>query len=315
LRLAPCRAQGKIMASAATWLGIGAAVVAAVCQTATDIGTKAATREADERLVVAVQWCVGAVLLSALCLVLHPELVLRPWSAAPELMQGNFWPLLISSTALNVAAYYSFVRAYRLSEASLVAPLLLVTPVLMLVTSPILVDQRVSALGAGGVILSVAGGLVLASSEPGARPRASLMTFLRDPGVRAMALTAAIYSVTANMDKLGVEASTPIVWIAVATDAIALSSVALLLVSRPRPFRLGELRFALAAGAALAVGNATQMFALTLLFVPYVIALKRMSALLTVIVGGLALGENFRTRLLGAGIMFAGAVLVILARE
>ena len=207
------------------------------------------------------------------------------------------------------------MRAYRLSEASLIAPLLLVTPVLMLVTSPILVDQRVSALGAGGVILSVAGGLILASSEPGARPRASLMTFLRDPGVRAMALTAAIYSVTANMDKLGVEASTPIVWIAVATDAIALSSVALLCVSRPRAFRLHELRYALAAGAALAVGNATQMYALTLLFVPYVIALKRMSALFTVIVGGLALGENFRTRLLGAAIMFAGAALVILARE
>jgi drug/metabolite transporter (DMT)-like permease len=303
------------MATGATWLGIGAAVLTAFCQSATDIGTKAATREAEERLVVATQWCVGAVLLTALCLALHPELLLRPMSALPELMQGKFWPLLLSSTALNVAAYYSYVRAYRSSEASLVAPLLLVTPVLMLVTSPILVDQRVSALGGAGVILSVAGGIILALSEPGARPRASLMAFVKDPGVRAMALTAAIYSVTANMDKLGVEASTPIVWIAAATDAIAFSSLALLLVSRPRAFRLAELRFAFAAGAANAVGNATQMFALTLLFVPYVIALKRMSALLTVIVGGLALGENFRTRLLGAAIMFAGAVLVILARE
>ncbi len=303
------------MATAATWFGIGLAVVAAFSQTATDIGTKAATREAEEKLVVATQWCVGAVLLTGLCLALHPELLLRPATALPELTRGNFWPLLFGTTVLNVVAYYFFVRAYRLSDASLAAPLLLLTPVLMLVTSPLLIDQQVSTLGATGVVLSVAGGLILAASEPGERPRASLATFLRDPGVRSMGVTAAIYSVTSNMDKLGVEASTPIFWIAAATDAIAATSLFLLLASRPRAFRLHELRYALAAGAALAVGNATQMYALTLIFVPYVIALKRMSALFTVIVGGLALGEKFGARLLGAAIMFAGAALVILARE
>ncbi len=303
------------MATAATWLGIGAALLSAFCQTATDIGTKAATREGEERVVVATQWCVGAVLLTALCLALHPELLLRPMSALQELTRGNFWPLLLGSSLLNVAAFYFFVRAYRLSDASLAAPLLLLTPVLMLVTSPLLVGQRVSALGAAGVVLSVAGGFVLALSEPGARPRASLMTFIRDPGVRSMGVTAAIYSVTANMDKLGVEASTPIFWVAAAFDTIAAASLVLLLTSRSRAVPLSQLRYACAAGAANAVGNVTQMYALTLLFVPYVIALKRMSALFTVIVGGLVLRENFRTRLLGAAIMFAGAALVILARE
>ena len=120
------------MATASIWLGIGAAVVTAFCQTATDIGTKAATREAEERLVVATQWCVGAVLLTALCLALHPELLLRPMSALSELTRGNFWPILFGSSVLNVVAYYFFVRAYRLSDASLAAPLLLITPVLML---------------------------------------------------------------------------------------------------------------------------------------------------------------------------------------
>jgi drug/metabolite transporter (DMT)-like permease len=303
------------MASASTWLGIGAAVLAAFCQTATDIGTKAATREAEEKLVVATQWCVGAVLLTVLCLALHPELLFRPLSALPELTRGSFWPLLLGSSVLNVVAYYFFVRAYRLSDASLAAPLLLITPVLMLVTSPLLVNQRVSVLGGAGVVLSVVGGLILALSEPGERRGASLAAFLRDPGVRSMGVTAAIYSVTANMDKLGIEASTPIFWIAAATDMIALASLTFLLASRPSAFRLHELRYAVAAGAANAVGNATQMFALTLLFVPYVIALKRTSALFTVIVGGVALGESIRARLLGAAIMFAGAAVVILARE
>jgi len=53
----------------ATLFGVTAALLTALCQTATDIGTKAATREAEERLTLAAQWTVGAVLLSLLCLV------------------------------------------------------------------------------------------------------------------------------------------------------------------------------------------------------------------------------------------------------
>jgi uncharacterized membrane protein len=72
-------------------------------------------------------------------------------------------------------------------------------------------------------------------------------------------------------------------------------------------------RYAALSGTANAVGNALLMYALTLLFVPYVIAIKRMSALFTVIVSGIILKENIRGRLVGTVIMLMGTVLIAFA--
>jgi hypothetical protein len=68
----------------ATLLGLAVALLTALCQTATDIGTKVATREAEERLTLAVQWTVGAVLLSLLCLVWYPPYFFNPPQPSPR---------------------------------------------------------------------------------------------------------------------------------------------------------------------------------------------------------------------------------------
>jgi hypothetical protein len=57
-------------------LGFLAALLTAFCQTATDLGTKIATRHAEERAILAAQWSAGAVLLGALCAARHPDLLL-----------------------------------------------------------------------------------------------------------------------------------------------------------------------------------------------------------------------------------------------
>jgi drug/metabolite transporter (DMT)-like permease len=182
-------------------------VLSAVCQSATDIGTKAATHKAEDRLILATEWTVGAILLSALCLISHPSLLIHPLRAFAELFQPVFWPLLLAGGVLNVIAYYFFVRAFRFSDASLVAPLALVTPVFLLVTSPLIVAEHVSLLGSLGVIFTVLGAIALGLSEPGASRRISLLAFLGDPGVHSMGIAAALWSITANLDKLGVRAS------------------------------------------------------------------------------------------------------------
>ncbi len=295
-------------------IGLSAALFTALCQSAADLGTKAATRAAAEPLILATQWSVGALLLIALCVAFHPALLLHPAEALAALVRPGFFGLVVVSGALNVVAYYFFIRAFRLSDASLVAPLALLTPVLMLVTSPLITQEQAPPLGALGVAVTVAGAGLLGATEPGASRRASLAALLRDPGARAMIATAAIWSVTANLDKLGVRASTPLVWIAAITSFIALCAVVFcLVVTRGRP-GLAGLRYAALAGAANAIGNAAQMFALTLLLTPYVIAVKRMSALFTVAFSALMFRENIRGRLAGALVMLAGGALIALAR-
>jgi uncharacterized membrane protein len=213
-----------------------------------------------------------------------------------------------------VIAYHLFVRAFRLSDASLVAPLILITPVLLLVTSPLILSEYVPPLGALGVIFAVLGSAFLGGSDPSASLRTSFIVFARGHGVRSMFVTAVIWSITSNLDKLGVSASTPLLWAATLTTFIALCSIALWLAMPHRPLRLRDTRYAALSGMANAVGNALLMYALTLLFVPYVIAIKRMSALSTVIVSGIILKENIRRRLVGTVIMLMGTVLIAFAR-
>jgi drug/metabolite transporter (DMT)-like permease len=135
------------------------------------------------------------------------------------------------------------------------------------------------------------------------------------PGARAMLATAALWSIGANIDRMGVLASTPLLWITGVTDAIALFALCYRL-SRPhRPAGLRALQPAFLAGAAMSVGNTAQMWALTILFAPYVIAIKRLSALFTVLASGRLLKEDVGGRLPGAALMLAGAVIIALARR
>lgn len=298
-----------------TFLGLLAALTTALCQTATDIETKIATRRAEERLILATQWTTGALLLCAFCVARHPGLLTDPARTLAGLTRPGFWPLLLLSGVLNLVAYSFFVRAYRLADASLVAPLILLTPVLMLVTSPFMLNERVPALGALGVVLAVVGAGFLGGGKGALAPRLSFRTLFREPGARAMLATAVIWSVTANLDKLGLRASTPLLWISAITTFIALGALVYWAVMPHRPPRLGDMRHAFVAGAANALGNALQMYALTTLYTPYVIAIKRMSSLFTILLSGLLLEEDMRGRLLGASIMLAGALLIVFARE
>ena len=294
-------------------LALLAALLTAVCQSATDLGTKAATRDADDRAILAVQWSAGALLLTLACLVQYPALATEPRETLAALAKPGFWRLLAWSSALNVVTYALYIRAFRLSDASLVAPLVLLTPVLMLVTSPIMVGERVPPLGALGVVFTVLGVGLLDAGQADGR-RFNFAVFARDKGARAMIATAVIWSVTANLDKLGVQASTPLIWIAAVTIVIALCAVLYWAAGRRRRPRLYDLRYAVLAGSAMAFGNAVQMWALTVLLTPYVIAIKRLSALFTVLASGVVLKENTGGRFLGAAVMLLGAVMIAVAR-
>jgi drug/metabolite transporter (DMT)-like permease len=290
-----------------------ASLFTAICQSATDLGTKAATIDADDRAILAAQWSAGAVLLTAASLIAYPGLASQPVETLAALTQPGFWRLLAWSGALNIVAYALYIRAFRLSDASLVAPLVLLTPVLMLVTSPIMVGERVPPMGGAGVLFTVLGVGLLDAGQANGR-RFNFAVFARDKGARAMIATAIIWSVTANIDKLGVKASTPLIWTAAVTIIIAACALLYWLAARRPAPRMKALRFAIGAGSAMALGNAAQMWALTILFTPYVIAIKRLSALFTVLASGVVLKEDSGGRFLGAAVMLLGAVMIAVAR-
>jgi len=300
-----------------SFLALLAALSAAICQTATDLGSKAATREADDRAILLAQWGLSAIVLAAVTLVIYPELYAAPALVWPKLVKPGFWPLLFWDSAINIVSYLFYIRAFRLADASLVAPLTLLTPVLMLVTSPIMLGEQTPPLGVVGVLFTVLGvGLLDAgkTNPPSGKRRLDFGLFIANPGARAMTATAALWSIGANIDKLGVLASSPVIWIASVTICIAIFCLIYWLAGPRPPVTAHALRAAFFAGASMSIGNTVQMWALSVLFAPYVIAIKRLSALFTVLASGRLLQEETGGRLVGVMVMLVGAVMIALSR-
>jgi uncharacterized membrane protein len=294
-------------------LALFGSFITALCQTVTDLGTKAATRGADDRAILAAQWVMCTLLLLIASGVVHPGLLSAPAQTLDALIRPGFWPVLILNGCLNAVAYVFFIRAFRLSDASLVAPIVLLTPVLMLVTSPLMTGETAPPMGILGVVLTVLGVGLLDDGQEGGR-KLNFRVFIRHAGPRYMIAAASIWSICANLDKLGVRASTPLVYMTTLSVFMAICSMVYWLASgRPWASRR-SLRHALVAGAAMSLGTGLQMWALTVLFTPYVIAIKRLSALFTVLASGRVLKEENGERLLGAAVMFAGALMIVLAR-
>jgi len=241
--------------------------------------------------------------------VLLPLLAADGW---PVLTPG-FWPALAVGGGLNLVSSLLYMRALAAGELALTVPLVNLTPALLLVTSPLLVGEYPTPAGIIGVVLVVGGTLALHRGQGPGGVGAALRNLVRHPGSRSMLLVAGIWSITANIDKLGVRSSSPLGW-AVAIDVFITLGLLPFLGRRSRTAAPLPRSALLATGLAGGLTLACQMAAISLTQVPYVIAIKRSSTLLSVLWGRWLFGEaRLGPRLLAVLVMLAGVWLILLA--
>lgn len=242
----------------------------------------------------------------------------------------GFVTALAVSGGINAVTTPLIVWALKRSDLSLVAPLTSLTPLFMIPTAAIVLGEAPSVAGAVGVAVIVVGAYLLNVSDRDAGLLAPFVALARDPGARAMLLVAALYSVSGTYDKVGTQASNPLVWVAAVQGTVALLLAPLALrrwgrsggsagsgagPDAPRAAGWSPAPAAAigVAGAAMTILAVAQMTALTLTLAAYVIAVKRTSTLFSVVLGhSLFREEGVRDRLLGAAVMLAGFVLVTL---
>ncbi len=230
----------------------------------------------------------------------------------PEQIPGEFWMALVVGGSLNILATLLYIRAINQSDLSITLPLLSFTPVFLLFTSPLMVGDVPALWGYVGVFFIFAGSYIL-----GIRDRSSVFSPLRalvkEPGARLMLMVALIWSVAANMDKIGVVATSPFFWAVCVQSYISLGLTIVLLFNRPvlRGRLGGNLKILLLIGFFTGAGFVFQMSAIKLGLVPYVIAIKRTSIIMGVLIGGLYfLEKDLKTRLTAAAVMLAGVFLI-----
>jgi uncharacterized membrane protein len=142
---------------------------------------------------------------------------------------------------------------------------------------------------------------------------APFQALLQDQGARLMFLVALIWSIAANMDKVGVQASNVFFWAASVQIFISLGlSLALALNIQGKKQQVSaNLALLLLIGLVTAAGFIFQMSAINIGLVPYIIAIKRTSIVLGVAIGGFFFQERDLPARLGSTlIMLLGVFLI-----
>ena len=131
-----------------------------------------------------------------------------------------------------------------------------------------------------------------------------------------MLMVALLYSVCANIDKIGVRQSSPLVW-AAALNAVLTIALGLVMLRQSSQVsqRIKEgWKYLVLLGVTNAFALIANMAAIQLTLVPYLIAIKRLSIFMTLFVGFVIFKEKgCRERSIGAVLMVLGAVLISLA--
>ncbi|HPN38213.1 MAG TPA: DMT family transporter [Melioribacteraceae bacterium] len=228
----------------------------------------------------------------------------------------TFWQAVIISGLINLTATVFYNKALAFGNISSVMPMLSFTPLFMLVTSPILIGEFPNIYGLLGIILIVSGSYLLNFKSIKNGIFTPFKSLIKNKGTRYMLFVAFIWSISANFDKISIKSSSVYQHL-IFINVVVFSLMSLLLYAKSR-FNIKiilENKKNLLLISGLAVSSFIfHMVALSLTLVAYVIALKRLSGLLSVFFGYYFLKEEgIKERLLGATCMFFGVALIVLS--
>lgn len=235
-------------------------------------------------------------------------------------IQSGFWTNLLIAGTLHVFATIFYIKAIKNSELSKVAPLITFTPLFLIFTSPVLINEYAEPIGIIGIILIVMGSYVLNISKKSKHGNSSgflspIKALFYDKGARYMLAVALIFSITANLDKKGLMLSAPYLWIFSINLFLTIVIFAYVLVSGRKKLLKQSFteKYTVYTGLLAGLTIVFQIYAVKLAAVSYVIGIKRSSTIMSVLAGVFIFKEkNMKVKITGSGIMLIGVLLIIL---
>jgi len=224
-----------------------------------------------------------------------------------------FWMALAISTGLLTFALVFYFKAFKYSDLSIAVPMLAFTPLFLLFTSPLILGEFPGFWGIIGVLLIVIGSYVLHLKESRKNLWEPFRRLIREKGVRYMLMVAVLFSISGNLDKVGVVHSSAFMWLLMLNFALTVTLSVLMFRNVPDFGRQikGAWPYLVAVGTCSAIALIFQMTAIRMTLVPYLIAVKRTSVIMTSLFGLIVLKEKgFRERLIGVALMVAGVFLI-----
>ncbi len=225
----------------------------------------------------------------------------------PHLSAKFFWWHLMWIPTESVGLYLS-LKALKLSPISLVGPIMALTPLFALLVGWIALGEVPSWGKIPGILLIILGSFVLGTGQT----KVPFGRMLHEKGAWLMTATAFLYSLSSVAGKGLVKEAGPIFF------GIYYAIVMLIVFT---PFGMmnlkGDIKKALpeliGTGLAFAITILSHMMAIKDANVAYMIAIKRLSGLFSVVWGGIMFKEReLKSRFAGATIMIIGAFLIVI---
>ncbi len=245
---------------------------------------------------------------------LFPLLIFQKW---PHL-DCTFWKTLGILLPLETSALLCYMEALRISPLSLTVPFLAFTPAFMIITGALILNENLSLQGIIGIFFIVFGSYSLHLKALRISWFAPFIAIFRERGSILMLLVAFIYSITSVLGKLAIQHSNPLFFASFYFIVHGVfSSLLLSLFFQAYPWKVIRKtpKGVLMVGLTQTIMVITHMWAISLAPAAYMIAVKRISVLFGVVMGGLIFKEeDIKNRLFGATVMVIGVFLIVLAK-
>lgn len=235
------------------------------------------------------------------------------FSGIPQLLPGFFFGMTLIAI-IEIAAVLLYMYAIKVSDLSLVIPMLGLTPMFIILTGYLILGETVSALGLVGLVMIFLGTYIVGIK--------SLNSFLdpikalfKDKGARAMIMVAMLFSILPVMQKYTAERSDMyFIYILMVFIALIVFSVILKVKKADiSPIKKNLLPLSVF-GVFGFLEFITVFIAFDLINVSYALAVKRTSILFSAVFGFLIFKEkNIQNRLAGAVLVFMGILVLVFA--
>jgi drug/metabolite transporter (DMT)-like permease len=259
--------------------------------------------------------------LSAYDMAAYPALYSLPCFAiglcfvAQPPLDGVYLLCLLTSLPLNGISFVLYMRAIKVSPLSLTLPYLAFTPVFMILTGTLILDEWPNQWGTLGIVTTCLGGYILNLGPGRFTFRAPFKAFAGETGSWLMLIVAFIFSFAAVVGKKGIMHSSVLFFTFSFFTLFNLVFVLMMIATgaiRPETYTRPSTR-GLVAGILFFVQAVCHGAAISLVAAAYMISIKRLSILFGVLYGAVIFKEvNIAVRLTGALLMVSGAVLIVL---
>jgi drug/metabolite transporter (DMT)-like permease len=229
---------------------------------------------------------------------------------------GRAWLAVVASTLLVTAMSGLIARASARGDISVVGPVYALSPLFTVVPDAVLTGTLPSPLGFVGIGLAVAGTVGLSRGTAAGGSLRAL--FRRRDAVDAL-LAAIFLGMLAAVDRWGALALGPASYLLCSHGTTAVATLSVCAAAMPRALAASaaprNVLTLVSHGVLGVTGTAMQTSALTLAPASYVNAVRRLSGMIAVILGGALFREaEVGRRLVAAALACAGAVCLLLAR-